>query len=106
MINPVLLRQFGDPVFLAGELTDLFKHIKTFDEDKYESLHNHNKILGKIYSIIGENDTKFRYEVAKLIYMLGATNGKKEEKRRTVGTGEGRRTVGERASESSQNTHR
>ncbi len=89
MINPILKRQFGDPIFLAGELTKVFNPVKTYDEDKYRSLHLHNDMIAKIYSLIGENDTEFRYEVSRLIYRLGDKNARKEKKpkRRTVKTG-------------------
>lgn len=91
MTNPILLRQFGDPAYLAGELTALFTYIGTYDEDKYKSLHLHNEILRKILIVIGENEIEFRTEVARVIRQLGEKNAQKEETtRRTVGTGERR----------------
>ena len=48
-MNPVLLRQFGDRAYLAGELVKIFKPIKTFGEDKYASLHLHNDLFYVVY---------------------------------------------------------
>ena len=94
MINKVVLRQFGDPLYLAGELTKIFTEIKTYDDDKYKSLWAHNEFWEKINHVIGENDNEFRLRIARIIYEYGvkqdATEKNKEKGRRIV-TGKSRR---------------
>ena len=79
-MNPVLLRQFGDRAYLAGELVKIFKPIKTFGEDKYASLHLHNDLWQKIRSVIGDNDIELRLRIAQIIFELGSTESGKEIK--------------------------
>jgi len=94
MINKVVLRQFGDPLYLAGELTKIFTEIKTYDDDRYKSLHLHNDLWKKIELLVGKNDTEFRFRIARMIYEYGvkqdATEKNKEKGRRIV-TGKSRR---------------
>jgi hypothetical protein len=85
-VNKIQLRQFGDAMFLAGELSKIFTDIKTYDEDKYKSLHLHNDLWNKIKGMITD-DVEFRHRVAKLIFELGVRNAPKEEKTRRTVTG-------------------
>lgn len=71
-MNPVKLRQFSEPLYLAGELVKVFKKIET--DDQFCSLHLHNEMIGKIYDLIGKDDTEFRYKVAQLIHELAQKN--------------------------------
>jgi len=88
-MNEVVLRQFGDRLYLTGELTKIFREIETYEKDRYESLHLHNDLWKKINHLIGENDTEFRYKVANIIIELGRKQNEEKETRGKTG----RRTV-------------